>query len=255
MLPITDPLFYAYTVPAILIVGLSKGGFGGGIALIGVPLMSLAISPIQAAGIMLPILLVMDAVGLLSYRHSFHKPTLKLMIPAGCVGIAIGWATAAYVTDDHVRLIVGLISLAFVLKHWFGQSAAGEAGEQNRYLGAFWGMIAGFTSFVSHSGGPPYQMYTLKLGLPPILYAGTAVLFFSVINATKVIPYFFLGQFDTANLATSVVLMPLAPLATYAGVRIVRVIDHRVFYRFTYTCVFFVALKLIWDGLVGLGYL
>ncbi|MDX5595449.1 sulfite exporter TauE/SafE family protein [Pseudovibrio sp. SPO723] len=254
MLPISDPLFYLYAIPAVLIVGLSKGGFGGGIALIGVPLMSLAVSPIKAAGIMLPILLVMDAVGLLSYRHSFNKPVLFLMIPAGCVGITIGWATAAYVTADHVRLIVGVVSLAFVLNHWLGSASLDGKSKENKLLGGFWGMVAGFTSFVSHSGGPPYQMYTLKLGMQPVLYAGTSVVFFAAINAVKVIPYFFLGQFDTTNLATSAALMPLAPLATYAGVRIVRVIDQTLFYRITYIGVFFVALKLIWDGLVGLGY-
>lgn len=249
MTPITDPLFYALAVPAVVIVGLSKGGFGGAIALLGVPLMSLAIPPVQAAGILLPILVVMDMVGLAAYRGTFDKKSLAILLPAAFAGIAIGYFTAAYVTDGHVRLIVGLVALAFALNYYFGTARRGEARPHRPWLGRLWGMVAGFTSFVSHTGGPPFQMYMLPLRLAPTLFAGTAVIFFSAVNAVKLVPYFLLGQFDTTNLATSAVLLPLAPLATLAGVWLVRVVNPQTFYRITYAMVLAISFKLIWDGL------
>jgi len=253
MTPITDPLFYVAAVPAVLIVGLSKGGLGGGISLIGVPLMSLVIPPVQAAGIMLPILVAMDMVGLFAYRGVYDRRSLVIMLPAAMVGIAVGFAAAAWVTDAHVRLIVGLTALAFVANHYLGGTDRIEPHPHQPMKGWFWGTVSGFTSFVSHTGGPPYHMYMLPLRLTPVLLAGTSVIFFTTVNAVKLVPYFLLGQFDGTNLATSATLLPLAPLATLAGVYIVHRINAGVFYRITYATVALVSIKLIWDGLTGLG--
>jgi uncharacterized membrane protein YfcA len=245
---IQDPLFYLAAVPAIILVGLSKGGFGGGMSLLSVPIMALVISPIQAAAIMLPILILMDVSGLLAWRGIYEKTCLVILIPAAVAGVGLGWLTAAYVTAAHVRLIVGVVALLFCLDYFFGGGKARAPRTHNPLKGWFWGAMSGFTSFVSHAGGPPYQMYVLPLRLDPKLLAGTSIIFFSVVNALKVVPYLLLGQFSTQNLLTSAVLLPLAPLATLAGVRLVRIIKPAPFYRFTYSIVFLVSLKLIWDG-------
>lgn len=245
---ITDPWFYAAAIPAIFIVGLSKGGFGGALALIGVPVMALVISPVKAAAIMLPILVVMDMVGVWSYRRLFDKEVLYDMLPPAILGIGAGWALAAYVSEDQVRLVIGLVSLWFVLSYWFSGTGRDEPAGRNRPKAGLWGSFAGFTSFVSHAGGPPWQMYVLPLGLEPRLFAGTSVMFFATVNAVKLIPYFFLGQFDTANLSTSALLLPLAPIAMLIGIRVVKHINRTLFYRVTYVCVFAVGLKLVWDG-------
>ncbi len=251
---IEDPLFYAAAVPAVLLIGLSKGGFGGAIALLAVPLLSLKISPIQAAGIMLPILICMDMVGLWAWRGTYDKATLIIMIPAAILGIGLGWLTAAYVTDAHIRLIVGLVALSFSLSYFLGGAKAKVARAQSWPKGLFWGLMAGFTSFVSHAGGPPYQMYTLPLRMDPRLFAGTAIIFFASVNLVKVVPYFFLGQFNPQNLATSAVLLPLAPLATLAGVKLVKITPQDTFYAITYSAVLIVSFKLIWDGVSGLQF-
>lgn len=248
---ITDPWFYAAAVPAVILVGLSKGGLSGGTSLLGVPLMSLVISPVQAAGIMLPILVLMDIVAVASYRRTFHARSLMILMPAALLGIFIGYLTAAYVTDAHVRLIVGTVTLLFVLNHWFGGAGARPPAGASIVKGTFWGTICGFTSFVSHAGGPPIQMYMLPQRLDKIVMAGTVIILFSVINAVKLVPYFMLGQFDRTNLMTSAVLLPLAPVATYAGVRLVRIIPQELFYRVMYLAIFVVSLKLIWDGVSG----
>lgn len=249
---ITDPWFYVAAVPGIVLAGMAKGGFGGALGMLAVPLMALVIPPVQAAAIMLPILIVMDMVGLIAWRGTFDRRAIAIVLPAALLGVAVGWATAAWVTEAHVRLIVGLVVVLFTVNHWFGGAAGRAPRPHNRLKGTFWGVVSGFTSFVSHAGGPPFQMYMLPLRLDPKLFAGTAILVFSVVNAVKVVPYFFLGQFSTANLWTSAVLLPLAPLATVAGVLLVKRIRPETFYGITYAVLFLIGLKLIWDGLMAL---
>lgn len=252
---ITDPAFYAAAIPAVIFVGLSKGGFGGAMALVGLPLMALVVSPIKAAAIMLPILIVMDIVSLWTWRGVFDVKTLKIMLPAGMVGIGIGWATASWVTAGEVRLLVGVVALLFAADYLRQRLFVRNTGARphNAVKGSFWGVIAGFTSFVSHAGGPPYQFYALPLGQDPKIYVGTSVIFFAIVNAVKLVPYFALGQFDPGNLATSAVLMPIAPVATLAGAWIVRRIDRTIFYPFMYIMVFMVGLKLVYDGMMSLA--
>lgn len=254
----TDPVFYFAAIPAVIMVGLSKGGFGGAMALLGVPLLALVIPPVQAAAIMLPILIVMDMVSLWSWRSHRDTRTLVIMLPGAIIGIGIGWATAAWVTDAMIRLIVGMVALWFVWRYVAQYLAARRdnakpAPRGHRPVrGVLWGTLAGFTSFVSHAGGPPYQIYTLPLRQDPKIYTGTSVRFFAIVNAIKLVPYFALGQFDAANLMTSLALAPLAPVATLAGAFIVRRMKPDVFYPFMYVMVLLAAIKLVWDGVIHL---
>jgi uncharacterized protein len=255
MLPmLSDPAFYAAALPAVFLVGLSKGGFGGPMALIGVPLMSLAVSPVQAAAIFLPILIVSDAIALWGWRGRASMTTLWHLLPGGIAGVGIGWLLAAQVTPDSIRLLVGGIAIAFVLRmatQKVFQGGIKTVGE-SRASGAFWGALAGFTSFVAHAGAPPYQVYAMRLGHSPAVYAATNTVFFAVTNVIKLAPYFALGQFDASNLSTSVVLMPLAIVATWLGVWLTKRVSPQVFYPMMYVIVTLVGLKLIADGLAAL---
>jgi uncharacterized membrane protein YfcA len=244
----TEFAFYAAAIPAVAVAGLSKGGFGGAMGMLAVPILALVISPVQAAGIMLPILLVMDGISLVFYRRIFDRPTLAVMLPASILGIAVGWLTAAYVKEDFVRLLVGIISIVFAVNYWFGDRLRAKPAPPNGAKGSFWGLLAGFTSFVSHAGAPPFQMYALPLRLDKQVFVGTSVIFFAVTNAVKLIPYFFLGQFDAANMETAAVLFPFAALTTIVGIWLVRVIDQTVFYGLSYLFVLIIGLKLTWDG-------
>ncbi|WP_428650908.1 sulfite exporter TauE/SafE family protein [Roseibium sp.] len=251
MSPIADPWFYAAAIPSVFLVGLSKGGFGGTFAMLGVPIMALVISPLQAAGIMLPILIVMDIVALAAYRGKADWRSLSILLPAAILGIGIGWATAAYVNDAFVILLIGVMSLAFVADYLFKQRKVTTAASHNLPKGTFWGTIAGFTSFISHTGGPPFQMYMLPLRLAPLMFAGTAVIFFAAVNAIKLVPYFLLGQFDATNLATSVMLFPVALIATLCGVRLVRIVKAETFYGIIYVFMGLIGAKLTYDGFAG----
>jgi len=250
---ISDPFFYAMAVPAVLLAGLSKGGFGGGISMIGFLLMTLAVPPLQAAAIMLPILIVMDVVGLIAWRGVYEKRCLVILLPAALCGIGAGWAAAAFVSNDMIRLMVGVVALIFVADYALKGKRRDTARPHNRPKGTLWGAVAGFTSFLCNVGGPPFYMYMLPLRLDPSQLAGTAIIFFAAVNAVKVGPYLVLGQFSPGSLATSAVLLPLAPLATLAGVKLIKAIDPVLFYRFTYAIMFFAGLKQAWDGIDGLA--
>jgi len=247
---ITDPMFYAVAMPAVILVGLSKGGFAGGVGFVGVPLMALTVSPIQAAAILLPILCLMDIVSVWTWRGVYDRQTLVSMLPGSVIGIGLGWLMAAVVTPVVVKLVVGLVAAVFVSRwlYQLARRASTRHAPHNRIAAALWGTVSGFTSFVAHVGGPPFQVYALPLRLDPKVLSGTSAIFFAVTNAIKLIPYFALGQFDAVNLATAAILMPLAPLATLAGAWLVRRMRPDVFYPLTYATVALIALKLIYDA-------
>ncbi|MDJ0921426.1 MAG: sulfite exporter TauE/SafE family protein [Henriciella sp.] len=246
---ITDPVFWIIAIFSVLVTGVSKGGFGG-LALLAVPLMALVVSPIQAAGIMLPILIVMDWVSVWSYRKQWNRSLLWLMLPGAIVGIAIGGLLAGYVNDQFVRLCVGVIAVVFPIYAVFKPKGRVDIIKGNRPLGVLSGAVAGFTSFVAHAGGPPFQAYAIPQELEKRTYAGTAVMFFFVVNMVKVLPYALLGQFDQTNLTTSLLLIPFAPIGVLFGVWLLNRIDQALFYRIMYAIIFTVGVKLLWDSVV-----
>lgn len=256
MLPDLD--FYLIAIPAVLLVGLSKGGMGEALSLMGVPILSMAVSPVQAAALLLPILIAMDLVSLWMWRKHGDRKTLFMLLPGAIAGILIGWATSAYVSRDLLRLIIGLITVLFVLRYiyniWRMRLSITIAPKTQRAgPAALWGSFAGYGSFVAHAGGPPFQIYALPLQLDPREYTGTIVRFFAILNAVKLIPYFALGQLDLGNLKISATLFPLAIVATVCGAFIVRRMKPQIFYPFMYSMAFIAGSKLLWDGIVGLA--
>ncbi|WP_425106998.1 sulfite exporter TauE/SafE family protein [Ancylobacter sp.] len=235
---------------AAFFVGMSKGGVPM-IGSLAVPTLALFMSPVTAAGLLLPVYVISDMFGVWAYRREFSGRNLAILIPAATLGIGIGWATASLVTDAEVMLIVGLIGLAFCLIRWLG--AAGAAARQADVpRGLFWGAVSGFTSFVSHGGAPPYQMYVVPQRLPKMVYAGTTTLTFAAINALKLIPYAALGQLNPANLTVTALLMPVAVAATFVGVWLTRRLPEKLFYRLVMAALFLISLKLVWDGTTGM---
>lgn len=245
---VSDPLFYLAAIPAVLVTGVAKGGFGAGLGILAVPLMALTVSPLQAAAVMLPILCLMDLFSLWAYRGRFDGRSLRLLLPAALAGIGIGWLTAGLVDDRMIRLIVGAVAVVFAVDHWLGRRAAAEPKAPNAAKGGFWAAVSGFTSFIAHAGGPPLSVYLLPLKLDKTVFVGTTVVFFAVVNYVKLVPYTWLGQFSAANLATSLVLAPLAPLGIWLGLWLHRRTSPDWFYRLSYLMIFVVGLKLAWDG-------
>ena len=250
---ITDPWFYVVAIPAVVLFGISKGGFGGGLGVAAVPLMALVISPIQAAAIMLPILCVMDLFAIRRYRGRWIWPELRVLVPASLLGIAIGTLLFGYMSAAAIRLVVGVVAIAFTVHYWLSlwHPAVASSGDFPRRYGVFGGGIAGFTSFIAHAGGPPVNMYLLRRSLNRTEFVATTVLFFAIVNYVKLIPYGWLGQLDTSNLLTAALLSPLAPVGVEIGHYLHHRVSDRFFFQLMYVLLFVVGCKLIYDGITG----
>ncbi len=251
---IADTSFYVAAVPAVILFGIAKGGFGSGLGVLAVPLIAMVISPVQAAAILLPILCVMDLLGLWAYRGKWILPELRVLLPASLVGIAVGTLMFEYMSPARLRLLLGVVATSFTLNHWL-QAQWGQAAEQKLFgpaIGMSAAVVAGFTSFIAHSGGPPITMYLLRRGLDRTQFVATTVVFFAVVNYVKLAPYAWLGQFDASNLKTSLVLAPLAPVGIGMGVWLHNRVTDRFFFQVAYAMLFVVGLKLMYDGITGL---
>ena len=244
-------LFWTLASLAAVVVGLAKGGLPV-VGMLAVPMMALVISPVVAAGLLLPIYVISDMFGLWAYRRAYDKRVLAIMVPAMTLGVGIGWATASVVSEGWVKLAIGVIGAAFAISLLIRRGPPPAAKPANIAPGIFWGAASGFTSFVSHAGGPPYQVYVLPLKLEKAVFAGTATIAFAYVNAIKLIPYYALGQLSVSNLKIVAVLAVPASLAVFAGVWLVKIIPEKLFFQLVTWTLLAISIKLVWDGLRGL---
>jgi len=250
-LTVVDNLaFYLVAVPAVLIVGIGKGGFAGGLGMLAVPLLALTTSPLQAAGIMLPILCVMDLTGLRAWLHHWDRALMKRLLPSAMIGILIGALTFEFVNDAFLKLLIGVLAVVFALRYWLGEYLRLGIRLPDRPAAWLWSGVSGYTSFVAHAGGPPLMIYLLPKNLDKSIFVGTVTIYFAVVNYVKLIPYGFLGQLSAENLGTSLLLAPVAVIGVKLGVWMHDRVDARLFSRLMYLFLFFTGLKLVWDGLV-----
>jgi uncharacterized protein len=244
---ITDPVFYAVAIPAVLLLGLGKSGFLSGFGSLATPLLALTVPVPQAAAIMLPLLVVMDAINLKAQWARRDRALTRLLIPAGLVGTGIGLMLFGVLSDQTVAGVVGALTLLFLAQRLFFPTGP-DGRVPSRLLGFVLGTAAGFTSFVAHAGGPPIAAYVLPLRLTPVVASATMASFFAVINISKWLPYAWLGLIDLRNMATAAVLLPVAPLGVWLGIWLVRRVSSALFYRVAYAGMFFTGVKLLWDG-------
>jgi uncharacterized protein len=234
--------------------GLSKGGFSG-LSVLGLPIFALALPPIQAAAIMLPVLVVQDMVSLWAYRGDYDRQALKVLLAGAVIGTGIATVLATLVPQAAITLIVGLIALWFAALFWLRKLRGvkeAPAMRKSSAHGIFWGTVCGITSFISHAGAPPAQAHLIPLRLSPPQFAGTLSWLFAAINLMKLGPYLWLGQFSKDNLIASVALMPVAAGATVLGVVLVRRIKPVLFYPLIYGLLLLVGIKLTVDALRAL---
>jgi uncharacterized membrane protein YfcA len=212
------------------------------------PLLALALPVPQAAAVMLPLLLVMDFTGVRQLWHERDRDLLRLLLPAGLIGTLVGTLLFGVFSAKAVAGVVGAMTLLFLAQRLLFPPRQ-DAPPPPKALGFVLGIAGGFTSFVAHAGSPPLSAYVLPLKLEPVRLAGTMAVLFTVINLSKWIPYAWLGLFDARNLATSLLLVPLAPLGVWAGVWATRRIAPEWFYRVAYAGMACAGLKLLFDGL------
>ena len=247
---ITDPFFYLVAVPAVLLLGISKSGFGAGFGSLAVPLMALAVSVPDAAAILMPVLLVMDLLGLHAFRGHYDWRLLRFLLPCGLAGLGVGVLLFKSLDPRLVAGIVGVTTLLFLAQRLLFPPRP-DSPAPPKWLGALLTATSGFTSFVAHAGGPPINAYAIPLRLPPVVFTATMAVFFFAINLSKWVPYAWLGLLDLRNMTTSLVLLPLAPVGVLIGVRIAHRIQPVLFYRFIYAGMLLTGLKLVWDGFLA----
>jgi uncharacterized protein len=246
---ITEPAFYALAVPAVLLTGLSKSGFSG-IGTLSVPLLTLVVTAPQAVIIMLPLLLLADVLGLIGFRGSIDRAILKLAIPAGLVGILLGWLLFKYVNTNILKAVIGLEAIIFAVQKLLeGRSAwTGPGLPLNKPKAAFFSVLAGFASFLSHTGSPPMMQFMLPMKMDRMVMVGTLAWFFAFINFSKLLPYGQLGLIQITELTTSLLLLPCIPIGYWIGVRLIKKVSQAIFVRLISILLLLTGIKLVWDA-------
>lgn len=250
MLELT-PGFFAIAAPAVVFAGISKGGFGSGAAFAASAILALTLDPGTALGIMLPLLMLIDLASLRSYWGRWSWPDARVVMLGGVPGVALGVLLYRVADADTLRLIIGGISVAFVIWHMSQRNGLIRpvAHRLPAWVGVLAGVTVGFASFVSHGGGPPAAVYLLSQRLDKTRFQATTVIVFWVINIAKFIPYAFLGMFTAETALAGVALAPFALLGTWMGIRAHWWVSERVFFNLTYALLTITGTKLIWDAL------
>ncbi|MFN2163855.1 MAG: sulfite exporter TauE/SafE family protein [Candidatus Promineifilaceae bacterium] len=252
MLPDYPTTFWIAAFTAVLIVGIAKAGFGGGIGFVATPLIALTISVADAAALLLPILIIIDLLSIRHYRGIYDRASLKLLLPSAVVGITLGalFFNALRDNDDMLRRALGLLAVLFVV-YQVGRTAimgALEGRRPGRPVGIFLGVLSGFGSTLAHAGGPPATMYLLPQKLPRQVFAGTAVWFFMAVNLIKLIPYAALGLLRLGNLTTILLLAPVGFVGVRLGIYLNQNFDQEWFNRIIYLFLFLTGLQLLTGG-------
>lgn len=256
MLPDYPAGFLPATAFVILIAGIGKGAFGQGTAGLAVPLMAMFIAPADAAGIMLPILCLMDIFGVHAYKRAWSREDVRALLPGAVFGIVLGSLAFGALSPNAVRLVLGVISVLFAVNAWLrlgeriARFLARTEGPPGKVAATGWGTLSGFTSTLAHAGGPPYVIYMLGRGADKTVFVATSAVFFFAVNYIKLVPYYFLGQLNLGNLATALLFAPLVPLSVWLGVWLHRRISQALFMKVTYGLLFASGVKLVYDGLV-----
>ena len=242
-----DFLFYFYASIGVILFGISKGGFAGPVAILSIPIMALAMSPIKAAAILLPVLLIMDLVAMYIYWNKWDLKNVKIILPPAMIGILIGTATFSLTSEDSIRIIIGLIAIIFIILSFFQKNS--KLVEPTKSKGIFWSLVGGYTSFIIHSGGTPVNFFLLPQKLDKTIYVATFTLAFLIINLVKLVPYYYLDQLVYSNLKISLILSPLAPVSIYLGYYLHKKINEKAFYLLIYFFLAIGGVKLIYDGI------
>ncbi|MDC3175040.1 sulfite exporter TauE/SafE family protein [Candidatus Pelagibacter sp.] len=243
-------LFFFTVVPAIVLFGIAKSGLGGSIALISIPLMTIAMPLTNALGIILPILIFSDFIATYKYRKEYDLETLKLMVPFAAIGIFIGSLTFTFFSEELLKFIIGLMGFLFAGHYFFFKKNKEAKSDKNFLKGGVCSTIAGFTSFCVHAGGTPTSLYLLPLRMKKEIYVGTRIIFFACLNLFKLPLYINLSMTNFETFKQSLILFPVALLGILIGYKLLKIIEEKLFYNILYTLIFITSTKLLYDYLI-----
>ncbi|HEU6441095.1 MAG TPA: sulfite exporter TauE/SafE family protein [Microvirga sp.] len=250
-----DPSVLLVAAFGVFLIAFTKGAFGSGLAVIGIPVLSLVMDPITAGALLAPLFVLMDAFALYYWRpKTWSRIDLALLVPALALGTAIGFMLMTVVDRYSFAILIALITLTFT-GLWFRGGGRIVQRPRSKVKAFIAGTASGVSSMVAHSGGPPVAMYLLPLGLPKAVYAGTSSSFFAAGNLMKAAPWLMLAKPGQQIWTLMALCLPLIPLGVWAGYRLHERLDQRHLYRVCYGLLTLTALKLLWDGLRGYGVL
>ncbi|MFV1465524.1 MULTISPECIES: sulfite exporter TauE/SafE family protein [unclassified Phaeobacter] len=250
-MPEITVMFFLVAVLAVTFAGVSKAGFGSGAAFASSSILALIVEPGVALAFMLPLLMLIDVASLRPYWGRWRMRESLLLIVGGLPGVLLGAVFYRSVDADAMRILIGVISVGFVAWQLSGHLRArlAEPRENADVTGLLAGLVAGFTSFVSHAGGPPAAVYLLGRNMTKTAYQASTVLVFGVLNMAKFVPYAMLGLVTPASLTLDLMLAPFALLGAWIGVRLHHRVSEPLFFGLTYVLLLATGTKLIWDGL------
>jgi uncharacterized membrane protein YfcA len=252
MVPELSPAGWLLAGLAVVLIGLAKSGFGGGVGILAVPMFVFAVGdPRRAVGIMLPILILADIFSVYHHWKTWDNRNLKLLWPGSALGILLGaWVLYAFGKleggERIMKMIIGLICVLYVLldqvrRRWAPQWHL-KPGVKS---GTGTGLAAGTTSTLAHAAGPIAAIYLLGQKLPKQAFIGTTVIYFFSVNVAKLVPYGWLGMINTDTLWQGLWLLPLVPVGTYMGAHLNRRLSETLFRNIILIIIFLTGLKMV----------
>jgi uncharacterized membrane protein YfcA len=242
--------FFIVAIISVVFVGISKSGFGAGLGVLSLPLMASQSTLNEALAVLLPLLIAIDLVGIRRFMKNANWRILKLILPAGFVGLLLGMIFFTIITPKALTLFVGIFIMLFLIQMLVTSHFDLREAKPYPWLGRLMGLMSGFTGFVAHNGGPPITIFMLREKLLPMVYTSTLGIFFTFINFGKLGPYAYLDLLNFKQLATSVILLPCVPVGVYLGFYLAEKISKKWYYRIVQLFLLIASIKFIFDGLM-----
>jgi uncharacterized membrane protein YfcA len=244
-------LFFILAAISVVILGISKSGFGAGLGVLAPPLMASQSSLAEALAILLPLLIAIDLFGLRRFWSNADRRILKLILWPAAIGMLMGYLFFSLITPKVLSLSIGIFTLLFLIQGLVMSRIDLKEAKPYPWLGRLMGGLSGFTSFVAHIGGPPITIYMLREKVSPMVYTSTLGIFFTIMNLGKLVPYAHLDLLNLNQLATSILLLPLVPIGVYIGFYLAKRISAKWYFIIVQFCLLVASIKLIADGLLA----
>ena len=250
---LTDPWFYVLGLLVTFLIGFSKGAFGGGLAILGVPLLAPVLGPLEAAITTAYLVAVMDLFALSNFgpRH-WSKRDMAWLVVGLLVGIAVGWGVFTLVDPRWIGLVIGTVTLAFAAQFFLMGERSLPTIPVMPSLALLAGSISGFTTFVAHAGSPPVAMYLMARRIDKTVFVATSIGVFLLGNYVKLIPYTQLALQHTRALWAVLLLLPMVPVGVWVGVKLHERMDRRRLFFWCYVLLTIAAGKMVYSALVSL---
>ncbi|MGV3755973.1 MAG: sulfite exporter TauE/SafE family protein [Verrucomicrobiota bacterium] len=246
---------------AVLFIGLSKAGFGGGLGMLTTPLCVMAFGPKDAVGILLPLLCAGDAFTLYHYWGKWEKRNVMFLLPGVLIGVLVGVQLIGHFSARQFNIVIGILAIVFVIFQLTKERifAAESAFKPNHRIALPFGLGIGITSTFAHGAGPVAALYLVPQKLAKEVFVATNILIFTCVNWIKM-PFFVLDRtmidvpvlaanalINQETLLKSLILLPILPIGVWVGVWLNRKVSEKVFMRLVYLFTFLTGLHLIFN--------